>query len=116
MHDRMPGPRSQASEGGPCPRTNPIITETNIDFKGDREDEVNEVPVDEKREGTWVKGGSDEDRKRYEDFLKYCEERREEMKRTLEEDDERKRRAEEKERHWELMRISIKYLKENEPK
>ena len=66
--------------------------------------------------GTWVKGGREEDNKRYKDFLIYCEERSRESRMLKEEDDDRKERAEMRIRQWDLMRLSIDYLKKNEPK
>ena len=48
---------------------------------------------------TWVQGGKEDDNKRYRDFLKYCEERREERKRELERDKSRKEEAKSKEDH-----------------
>ena len=61
-------------------------------------------------------GGTEDENERYGNFLKYCESRREEGKRIQDEDEERKLLAKEKEDHWRLLRLSIQYLKENEPK
>ena len=62
---------------------------------------------------TYVKGASKEENQRYGEFLTYMEEKREEARCLLEEDNERKRRAKEKERSWELLKTSIKFLEEN---
>ena len=44
-------------------------------------------------ETTWVRGGKEDDNQRYRDFLKYCEEKREERKGELEIDRSRKEDA-----------------------
>ena len=64
----------------------------------------------------YVKGGKKEDNQRYKEFLKYCEERRTVSRREEEQDVERKQRADKKTRHWELLRVSIEFLKKNEQK
>ena len=67
-------------------------------------------------EATWVRGGKEDDNQRYRDFLKYCEEKREERKRELEIDRSRKEDAQRKENHWKLLRACIESMKENEIK
>ena len=54
-----------------------------------------------------MEGGTDEDNKRYLEFLRYCEEQREESLRRREEDEDRKKRALAKERAWEMLRESV---------
>ena len=54
-------------------------------------------------EAKWVRGGKEDDNQRYRDFLKYCEEKREERKRELEIDRSRKEDAQRKENHWKLL-------------
>ena len=76
---------------------------------------------DEKREerppeGTWVTGGRKEDNQRYRDFLKYCEDRREEERMLQEADKSRKEDARRREEHWMLLRLCVKELKEGEHK
>ena len=78
-----------------------------------------EERVTEKRQddqGKWVKRGGEEDKQRYRAFLLYCEDKRQESRLRQEEDEERKRRAKRREKQWELMQISIEYLKKNETK
>ena len=146
----MPGPRSQASQGGTSPVTDLIKLESNHDdimrletednkkrtklrqatlrwFPGDRgrgEDKERDRSKDRERgeemqrdrgkedKATWVQGGKEDDNKRYRDFLKYCEERREERKRELERDKSRKEEAKSKEDHWKLLRVCIETIKE----
>ena len=69
-----------------------------------------------KDKATWVRGGEEDDNQRYRDFLKYCEEKREERKRELETDRSRKEDAQRKENHWKLLRECINTMKENEVK
>ena len=64
----------------------------------------------------WMKGCGEEENERYRNFLRYCEERRQESKLQQEMDIERKQKAKEKERQWDMLRLSIEYLKENETK
>ena len=76
---------------------------------------------DEKREerppeGTWVTGGREEDNQRYRDFLKYCEDRREEERMLQEADKSWKEDAKRREEHWMLLRVCVKELKEGEHK
>ena len=52
-------------------------------------------------------GGNKEDNTRCLEFLKYCDERRQELKRTNEEDAVRKGEAQRKTEAWNLMRISL---------
>ena len=66
--------------------------------------------------GTYVEGSSKEDNQRNRDFLAYCEERRRESRRDQEDDIERKSSAESKSKHWEMMRLSTEFLKQNEQK
>ena len=61
-----------------------------------------------------MEGGTDEDNQRYREFLRYCEEQREESLRRREEDEDRKKRALAKERAWEMLRESVNILKNNE--
>ena len=61
-------------------------------------------------QGAWIKGGGEEDNKRYKDFLVYCEERGSESRMLQEEDDDRK---EMRTRQWELLRLSSDFLKQN---
>ena len=61
-----------------------------------------------------MEGGTDEDNQRYREFLRYCEEQREESLRRREEDEDRKKRALAKERAWEMLRESVNILKSNE--
>ena len=63
-----------------------------------------------------MKEGREEDNRRYREFLKYCEERREERKQKQEEDHRRKVKAKKKEEHWQLLRVCIKPIKQNEIK
>ena len=83
-----------------------------------REEDCQETDKPEKEEdkeaGTWVEGGTEEDNKRYLEFLRYCEEQREESLRRREEDEDRKKRALAKEKAWEMMRESVNFLKSNE--
>ena len=85
-----------------------------------REEDCHETHKPEKAEkedkegGTWVAGGTEEDKKRYLEFLRYCEEMREESMRRREEDEDRKRRALAKEKAWDMMRESINFLKNHE--
>ena len=60
--------------------------------------------------------GRKDDNQRYRDFLKYCEEKREERKRELEIDRSRKEDAQRKENHWKLLRACIETMKEDETK
>ena len=46
--------------------------------------------------GTWAKGASEEDNRRYKAFLAYMEEKREESRRILREGEEKKRKGREK--------------------
>ena len=61
-----------------------------------------------------MEGGTDEDNQRYREFLRYCEEQREESLRRREEDEDRKNRALAKERAWKMLRESVNILKSNE--
>ena len=85
-----------------------------------REEDCQENDKPEKAEregqgaGTWVAGGTEEDNERYLEFLRYCEEQREESLRRREEDEDRKKRALAKEKAWEMMRESVNFLKSNE--
>ena len=63
--------------------------------------------------GTWAKGASEEDNRRYKAFLAYMEEKREESRRILREGEEKKRKGREKEARWDLMKEAVKFLKEN---
>ena len=61
-------------------------------------------------------GGSEEDNKMYQEFLEYCEERRQEVKRSRDEDDARKGEAMRKQEAWQLIRTSLEFLRSNEEK
>ena len=61
-------------------------------------------------------GGREEDNERYETFLKYGEDRREEARQRDEVDDERKKGAKKKEEHWNLLGLCIKEIKDNDKK
>ena len=61
-------------------------------------------------------GVSEEDNKRYLEFLEYCLERRQEVKRSRGEDEARKAEALRKEEAWQLMRTSLEFLRSNEDK
>ena len=101
MHDRMPGPKVQASPGGTTPIKESLRPETNpIIFKRMRQATLR-WPVEEGAEMTrekekeeepktrnekWVGGGSETDNERYKHFLEYCEERRNNWARGEQED------------------------------
>ena len=75
--------------------------------------------MSEKRQedqSNWVKRSGEEDNERYRNFLKYCEDRRQESRLQQEMDKERKKTAERRERQRDLIRLSTEYLKQNEPK
>jgi hypothetical protein len=65
-------------------------------------------------EQAWVKGASEEENERHRKFLEYCEERRNELRARIEKDEERMKEARRKEAAWELMRLSISYIKSKE--
>ena len=72
MHIRMPGPILQAPQGGTSPRTSanlPASNPTNFVSEDRRKEDTQENQ-------TWIKGGKEEDNKRYRKFLTFCEERR----------------------------------------
>ena len=50
----------------------------------------------------YVKGSKEEDRRKYREFLEYCEERRKEHKRSMEDETDRKLKAAGKTASWEL--------------
>ena len=131
----MPGPVSQASQGGTSPtkesnskginmklfmRMKPPtlrLPEERDDERGKKDVGMRDEEVErkeEKDEEIWIQGGSEEDNTRYREFLIYCEAKRKQTLRREEEDDERKREAKRKTDHWELLRHSIEYLKKNE--
>ena len=87
-----------------------------IEEDGQENDKPEKAEREGQGAGTWVAGGTEEDNKRYLEFLRYCEEMREESLRRREEDEERKRRALAKEKAWEMMRESITFLKTHEEK
>ena len=86
--------------------------ETKEERKGEEERRTEEM----NDKGTYFKGSRKEDNQRYRDFLAYCEERRRESRRDQEDDIERKMSAESKSKHWEMMRLSTEFLKQNEQK
>jgi hypothetical protein len=127
----MPGPLPQASQGGTSPAKESINTTLFMRMKPPAlrlPEEGDEVTVKEdaglkdaevekkveKDEEIWIQGGSEEDNTRYREFLIYCEAKRIETLRREEEDEERKSEAKMTRDHWELLRQSIEYLKENE--
>ena len=132
MHSRMPGPNVQAYQGGTSPTKetkNTVINPCTILRM--RQPTLQWPMMEQPREsrelteeglqgaaledaGTWVLGATSEDNETYRKFLKYCEDRREEAKLQQQGDEERKREANEKKRHWELLRETTKYLKEND--
>ena len=67
-------------------------------------------------QGTWVKGCREEDNKICKDFLVYCLEIRSESRMLQKEEGDRKERAEMRTKHWELLRLSTDFLKQNAPK
>ena len=76
--------------------------------------EHEEKREDKQQEGTWMKGWREEDNKRYRDFLKNYEDRREEERMLQEADKSRKEKAKRREDHWRLLRLCVKEIKENE--
>ena len=82
--------------------------------KGGTEDGKKRKDTKEEDNGTWLKGGREEDNKRYRDFLKYCEDRREENRQRQQEDDSTKEKAKKRKDHWKLLRLCIEEIKENE--
>jgi hypothetical protein len=119
----MPTPKVWASPGGTSPRTIKVISESNpivieepvaqhAAHQGQEEERGREGEDDQA--GTWVSGAGDEENRIYKNFLRYCEERREEQRQRLRADEERMMEARKKEAAWELLRTSIKYLKEKD--
>ena len=124
----MPGPLSQASQGGTSPTKEsnskginttlfmmmkPLtlrLPEEGDDERGKEDEGLKDAEVEkkvDKYEGLWIQGGSEEDNTRYREFLKYCEAKRIETLRREEEDEERKTETKMKRDHWELLRQSI---------
>ena len=131
MHNRMPGPVVQASQGGTSPNGTTLRSVYNTpnirqpvlrwpaDCKRDEAEEGTEEerdgPTKEERElGHMVKGTDEEERETYLKFLEYCEERRRSWAKQVEEDEDRMRICRRKEDQWTLLRESIQFLKENE--
>jgi hypothetical protein len=106
----MPGSLSQASLGGTSPRTtvssNLSLNIINHEVPGQLED-GGEV---------WVKGAPTDGNLRYKKFLRYMEEKREEARERQIEEDERKGMARRKEESWALVRVAVKFLRDNTDK
>jgi hypothetical protein len=64
----------------------------------------------------WVRGGTDDENKRYGKLLEYMEEKREEARRQIKESDEKKEEAKKKKARWDLMRESMEFLRSNSDK
>ena len=65
-------------------------------------------------EPIWAVGAKEDDNKRYRELLSYMEDRRIEAREKQQEDEERKRRARKREESYELLRISMRFLREKE--
>ena len=63
-----------------------------------------------------MKGAPTEDNQRYKRFLEYMEEKREEARERQKEEDERRGMARRKEESWELMRVAVRFLRDNTEK
>ena len=142
----MPGPIVQASQGGICPGyaySLPSVTLNTYEVgenKGDHRDyqegqeQGGHVQGDQHggqehgglvqgvqlrqgvHEEVWVKGARDEENQRYKDLLKYMEDRRQEARDRQQEDEARKERAKKRKESFELLRMSINFLREREEK
>ena len=75
------------------------------EIEDDNKIEENNKEEQREKEEVWLKGGREEDNKRYREFLQYCEQKREENKIWKEEEDKRKDKAMGKEDHWKLLRM-----------
>ena len=104
--DRMPGPKVQASPGGSCARTPSVSPCPNVESVKVTENEEERTPM-------YVKGATEAENKAYKEFLEYMEEKRKDAKDILEAEGERKARASRKEKRWQLLRESLKFLEEN---
>ena len=128
----MPGPKVQASQGGISPTketkrpvTNPckllrmrqptLQSPVEEQQRGSKEQaEESQQGAASEDSGTWVLGATSDENEKYKIFLQYCEERREEARLLQQGDEERMKGAKEKRRHWNLLRETIKYLREND--
>ena len=61
-------------------------------------------------------GWEGEDNARHRLFLLYCEERRQESKQRQEDDEERMRIADRKRNSWDMLRVSMEFLRKNDTK
>ena len=128
----MPGPKVQASQGGISPTketkrpvTNPCkllrMRQPTLQSPVEEQQRGSKEQAEESQQGaasedssTWVLGATSDENEKYKIFLQYCEERREEARLLQQGDEERMKGAKEKRRHWNLLRETIKYLREND--
>ena len=110
--NRMPGPIVQAQQGGTCPRTlsnDPVTNPVSFEVQPAQSPRATD-------EGTWVRGATEEDNLRYKRFMVYMEERRIEARQRLQEEEALKEKARQKKKRWELLRISLEYLRLHDEK
>jgi hypothetical protein len=86
------------------------------EIEDDNKMEEDKKEEQREKEEVWLKGGREEDNKRYREFLQYCEQKRKENKIWKEEEDKRKDKAMGKEDHWKLLRMCIEEIREKEGK
>ena len=115
MKERMPSSIVWAARGGIAPKerecASRLIT-TNFHESAKEDADAREMPRESKED--WIRGAGEEDNERYKKFLAYCEEWREERRARIDEENGRKRSARRKELAWEMLRESIRLIKENE--
>ena len=119
MHDRMPSPIVWASGGGDGPRTPKLIThsKTDIPIETDghqNQDQEEDCPDEGGDEQVWVRGACKDDNERYKTFLKYMEDKREELRGLKQEDEERMLICSRRKESWQLLRLTKEMIREKE--
>ena len=115
MNGWMPNPIVWAARGGIAPKERECVSRlitTNFHESAKEDADAREMPRESQED--WIRGAGEEDNERYKKFLAYCEEWREERRARIEEENGRKRSARRKELAWEMLRESIRLIKENE--